>query len=176
MPAPKFADKLAVTAASPASARRAASMSRLVTPLMAETTTTTEPSAAADFTIAAERAMQAASPTEVPPNFITRRGGIRRVPSRAASRRIAARPQKCSNARFHTHDLLVPWSSLGLGPRFESKHRVRTPAAESSIVQPESPRRTGVRRVHAHNRALMRGISCGCATPKRRIDSTIGQI
>jgi hypothetical protein len=43
---------------------------------MAETTTTTEPSDAADFTMAAARAMQDASPTEVPPNFMTHREAI----------------------------------------------------------------------------------------------------
>ena len=58
-------------AASPASAWRAASISRLVTPLMAETTTTTGRDPAAALTISAARRMQLASPTDVPPNFIT---------------------------------------------------------------------------------------------------------
>jgi hypothetical protein len=42
-----------------------------VTPLIAETTETTAFARAASATICAARAMQAASPTEVPPNFIT---------------------------------------------------------------------------------------------------------
>ena len=48
--------------------------SLLVTPLIAETTATTGPSREASFTICATRAMQDASPTDVPPNFITRNG------------------------------------------------------------------------------------------------------
>src|SRR5580765_6640563 len=46
-------------------------MRRLVTPLMAETTTATGNCFDALATIVAERRMQEASPTEVPPNFIT---------------------------------------------------------------------------------------------------------
>src|SRR5215470_11507682 len=46
----------------------------MVTPLMADTTTTIELSREAWRTICATRAMQPASPTEVPPNFITRSG------------------------------------------------------------------------------------------------------
>src|ERR1700683_941119 len=56
----------------PASARVVAETRRFVTPLIAETTTTTAPSRDASRTIWATRAMQAASPTEVPPNFMTR--------------------------------------------------------------------------------------------------------
>src|SRR3984957_2138363 len=56
---------------SPASARVAASIRRLVTPLIAETTTKIEWSREASFTISHTRAMQDASPTEVPPNFMT---------------------------------------------------------------------------------------------------------
>ena len=48
----------------------------LVTPLIAETTTTTGRCAAAERTMAAARRMQSASPTEVPPNFITWRAGF----------------------------------------------------------------------------------------------------
>jgi hypothetical protein len=43
-----------------------------VTPVIAETTTTTPLSRAACATICAAREMHDASPTEVPPNFITR--------------------------------------------------------------------------------------------------------
>jgi hypothetical protein len=56
---------------SPASEKVAASIKRFVTPVIAETTTTTEDSRAAAAQIWAVRAMQGASPTEVPPNFIT---------------------------------------------------------------------------------------------------------
>src|SRR5258708_4752618 len=56
---------------SPLPARSAASTNRLVTPLIAETTATTAFSRAACATICAARAMHDASPTDVPPNFIT---------------------------------------------------------------------------------------------------------
>jgi hypothetical protein len=46
-------------------------MRRLVTPLIADTTTTQELSLAALATICAVRAIHVASPTDVPPNFIT---------------------------------------------------------------------------------------------------------
>jgi hypothetical protein len=46
----------------------------LVTPLIADTTATIGPSAAAPFRILATRPMHEASPTDVPPNFITRSG------------------------------------------------------------------------------------------------------
>jgi hypothetical protein len=49
----------------------AASIKRSVTPLIAETTTTTALSRAALAEISAARAMQEASPTDVPPNFMT---------------------------------------------------------------------------------------------------------
>src|SRR5215471_2975689 len=55
----------------PDSAALAASISLLVTPLMAETTATHFPALAVSATICAARAIQAASPTDVPPNFIT---------------------------------------------------------------------------------------------------------
>src|ERR1700683_4123178 len=58
--------------ASPVCARVAEAIKRLVTPLIAETTTTIEASRAPSTTIFAERAMHSASPIEVPPNFITR--------------------------------------------------------------------------------------------------------
>jgi hypothetical protein len=47
-------------------------MSRLVTPPIAETTATTAASLEAAATISAARLIHAASPTDVPPNFITR--------------------------------------------------------------------------------------------------------
>ena len=52
-------------------ARLAESISRFVTPLIADTTTTTRMPFALEATICAARAMQVASPTDVPPNFIT---------------------------------------------------------------------------------------------------------
>src|ERR1700751_1981615 len=58
-------------APSPASEKVAASIRRFGTPLIADTTTTTESSRAAVAQICAVRAMQEASPTEVPPNFMT---------------------------------------------------------------------------------------------------------
>src|SRR5436853_3368340 len=61
----------AASRASPACAFFAASISRLVTPLIAETTATQPFSFAALAIICAALAMQAASPTDVPPNFIT---------------------------------------------------------------------------------------------------------
>ena len=56
---------------SPCSALWEAATSRFVTPDIAETTATTGRWAAVDLTIAAARPMQLASPTDVPPNFIT---------------------------------------------------------------------------------------------------------
>ena len=150
---------------SPASARWAASISRLVTPLIAETTTTTGLAPPPISRSRPRGAIQSASPTEVPPNFMTRRGGIRRALfSRRFSCWIAARSQ-----RFPSSPIPHSWSSSyipvfflvllllllgrwspGLNPNIVSE-----PAAvESSIVQPEAPRRTGVRGVHAHNRVL----------------------
>src|SRR5438445_5613898 len=70
--------KIAATALrSPASDSVAASINRLVTPLMAETTTTTLLSRAPDRMISTTLLMQDASATEVPPNFITRSGFFR---------------------------------------------------------------------------------------------------
>src|SRR5580700_8238316 len=60
--------------ASPVCARVAEAIRRLVTPLIADTTTTIEASRAPSTTILAERAMHSASPIEVPPNFMTRSG------------------------------------------------------------------------------------------------------
>jgi len=57
----------------------------LVTPLIAETTATMGPSAAAPLTIFATRAMHEASPTDVPPNFITRNGFFMYQEDRAQS-------------------------------------------------------------------------------------------
>src|SRR5579862_4124746 len=62
---------LEMESCSPCSAAWAAETRRLVTPDMAETTATTGRWAAVDLTMAAARAMQLASPTEVPPNFMT---------------------------------------------------------------------------------------------------------
>jgi hypothetical protein len=56
-----------------ASARLAAWIRRLVMPLMAETTTATGVAVACDLTMSAARRTQSASPTEVPPNFMTQR-------------------------------------------------------------------------------------------------------
>src|SRR5580693_6663930 len=61
----------AIKSCSPCSALWAAETRRLVTPDMAETTATTGRWAAVERMIAAARAMQLASPTEVPPNFMT---------------------------------------------------------------------------------------------------------
>ena len=78
---------MAATASrSPASARAAASISLLVTPFMAETTTTMLLSRAAVAMISITLRMQEASATEVPPNFITRSGllAFLRIGPRAA--------------------------------------------------------------------------------------------
>jgi len=61
----------AASPAFPVCAFFAASISRFVTPLIAETTTTQLFSLAACAIICAVRAMHEASPTDVPPNFIT---------------------------------------------------------------------------------------------------------
>jgi hypothetical protein len=45
----------------------------LVTPLIADTTVKTSPRLAAEAVISAAARMRAASPTDVPPNFITLR-------------------------------------------------------------------------------------------------------
>ena len=71
----RSASKIAATwSSSLASARFAASINLFVTPPIADTTTTIGPSRDASFTICATRPMHAASPTDVPPNFITRNG------------------------------------------------------------------------------------------------------
>jgi hypothetical protein len=70
----------------PACAFFAASINRFVTPLMAETTAMQPLSFAAFAIICAVLAMQAASPTDVPPNFITcSRGFISFSPSPGGS-------------------------------------------------------------------------------------------
>jgi hypothetical protein len=77
---------------SPPAACFAASTSLFVTPLIAETTATTAFSRAACTTICAARAMHAASPKDVPPNFITCNFDFIRIlslPARAG--RLAAR-------------------------------------------------------------------------------------
>src|SRR5690348_8833989 len=91
-------------------------MSRLVTPLMAETTTTTEPSDAAVLTIAAAREMQEASPTEVPPNFITQRGAITNAPARELPQNSSDRSEELrGRAVWHSSCWLI------LGTRFENR-------------------------------------------------------
>ena len=71
----------AASRASPASAFFAASINRLVTPLIAETTATQPPSFAAFAIIWAVLAMHDASPTDVPPNFITCKRAFISVPA-----------------------------------------------------------------------------------------------
>src|SRR5256886_11709982 len=67
--------KIAATASqSPASARAAASINLLVTPLIAETTTTRLLPRDAARMMSTTFRMQDASPTDVPPNFIIRSG------------------------------------------------------------------------------------------------------
>src|SRR5689334_22184329 len=91
-------------------------MSRLVTPLMAETTTATEPLAAADLTISAARPIQSASPTEVPPNFITQRGGITNAPAQELPQNPSVRSE---GLRGQTVWRSSCW--LILGTRFENR-------------------------------------------------------
>src|SRR3990170_4501405 len=97
---------------------------------MADTTTTTGPSAAADFTMAAARRMHSASPTEVPQNFMTRSDEI--IPdhpsdsdtvvfaaeANRASLRLAAGPQGPLAAILSTlcphGSFLAAASSLGV--------------------------------------------------------------
>lgn len=81
-------------ACSPASDRVAASISWFVTPLIAETTATIGPSRAASFTICATRAIHAASPTDVPPNFITRKCFFILIGGSGAKRFEVARSEK----------------------------------------------------------------------------------
>src|SRR5580704_2797016 len=85
----------------PSSDCRADSINWLVTPLIADTTTTTLLSREAAPTIRTTRSMQDASPTEVPPNFITRscflallRSGLRKEAERILE--AAAPPLACS--------------------------------------------------------------------------------
>ncbi len=168
---------------SPASARCAASMSRLVTPLMAETTTTTGLRAAAAFTMAAARRDAICIAHRGAAELHNAQG---RHQSPLFSRRFMMDCSAVANVfkfAFHTHDLhlilvFFSWScSLGAVPVLNPNIVSELATVESSIVQPEPPRRTGVRGVHAYNRALViRGISRGSAVPQRPIDSTMGQI
>src|SRR5215472_6156543 len=78
--------------ASPDCAIFAASISRLVTPLMAETTATQFPARARAAMIWAARRIHAASPTEVPPNFMTCKADFIRLPFTGDRACLAGRP------------------------------------------------------------------------------------